>query len=529
MRESLQLAIALGQCALFLSCSANPPSQSTTGQEGGSTSSTTGGTGGAQTSSATTATTGGYGGSINPNMCGPSDQTGIATCADKAPPNAFTPIVEWEWAIESGSITTPMVGNFTDDNGDGQINLCDVPDVVVVDMSGIIHVLSGDTGVETVTFQQTVQPNDTAAFADIDGDGNPEVVAVDYSGSGLIAFEHDGTVKWFGEPSSTMALYYQCGAVGIYDLDGDGAAEIAAFYQVFSADGSLLWEVPGGALGFPPGSYYCPTTTAADLDGDGKQELLFGHATYHSDGTLYFELPNHGAAHPHVANIDADPEPEIILTSAAGVTVVEANGTVKFGPVRPTGEPPAGNCWGKPLAIHDFDGDGQPEVAVSSCTTFGVYEFTETGLEPIWAANVVDESGLSSSTAFDFLGDGTAEAIYGDEYKVYVFDGKTGTILMSLERSSGTLVEYPVVADIDNDGSAEIILVGNYPHGLVALGDAEDRWIQARRIWNQHASYVTNIREDGTLPTSLINNWEGLNTFRCNAQIEGNQVCDPAQ
>ena len=53
---------------------------------------------------------------------------------------------------------TPLVANLTDDNGDGTIDLCDVPDIVVTvktangmfgDPSfhdGKIYVLAGDTG-----------------------------------------------------------------------------------------------------------------------------------------------------------------------------------------------------------------------------------------------------------------------------------------------------------------------------------------------------------------------------------------------
>ena len=57
--------------------------------------------------------------------------------------------------------------------------------------------------------------------------------------------------------------------------------------------------------------------------------------------------------------------------------------------------------------------------------------------------------------------------------------------------------------------------------------DVEDRWIQARRIWNQHAYHVTNVREDGTIPQVEPRSWELLNTFRTNAQIEGGAICDP--
>lgn len=72
--------------------------------------------------------------------------------------------------------------------------------------------------------------------------------------------------------------------------------------------------------------------------------------------------------------------------------------------------------------------------------------------------------------------------------------GRAGPLL-STPRLSGTGIEYPVVADIDNDGSAEIVVVSNGGRPpVVAIRDVEDRWIQARRIWNQHTYHVTNVR-----------------------------------
>ena len=146
---------------------------------------------------------------------------------------------------------------------------------------------------------------------------------------------------------------------------------------------------------------------------------------------------------------------------------------------------------------------------------------------------VADLSGLASGTAFDFLGDGVADAIYADEQQVYVFDGQSGQLEMSAPRASGTLIEYPVVADIDNDGSAEFVFVSNYFSGatgptVTALRDQDDRWIQARRIWNQHAYHVTNVREDSVIPKQQKKSWQLLNTFRTNSQIEGGGDCDPA-
>ena len=59
------------------------------------------------------------------------------------------------------------------------------------------------------------------------------------------------------------------------------------------------------------------------------------------------------------------------------------------------------------------------------------------------------------------------------------------------------------------------------------IRDVDDRWIQARRIWNQHTYHVTNVREDGTIPQFEPPHHVGLNTFRTNAQIEDGGVCKP--
>ena len=90
------------------------------------------------------------------------------------------------------------------------------------------------------------------------------------------------------------------------------------------------------------------------------------------------------------------------------------------------------------------------------------------------------------------------------------------------------------IAVIDNDGSAEIVVVSDsgFQNNQTAptvqvIRDIEDRWIQARRIWNQHTYHVTNVREDGKIPQFEKPSWQSLNTFRTNSQIEGGEVCQP--
>lgn len=60
--------------------------------------------------------------------------SGVGSCEDSAPPDAFAPAIQWAWPGDgplNEVIETPLVINFTDDNGDGAIDLCDIPDVIV--------------------------------------------------------------------------------------------------------------------------------------------------------------------------------------------------------------------------------------------------------------------------------------------------------------------------------------------------------------------------------------------------------------
>ncbi len=478
------------------------------------------------------------------------DLDALPPCEVVAPADAFDPVAQWSWTAPSGgsfytgSLVTPLVGNFTDDNADGEIDLCDVPDVLVTAYSpgptgaeATIYLLSGDDGSLTLAMSGVVDGNINPAFGDIDGDGLPEVVAATPAGN-VVAFEHDGALKWTGAVGSWPTLGgfggsgnlgAYCHAFAIYDLDADGTPEILGGFDVFDEAGQLEWSAAGTLNDIPGEPFWCPTPTAADLDGDGLLEVIYGHAAYHHDGQLAWQVGGN-PGHPHVANFDGDDDPEILVHTDQGISLLQHDGTVTFQNLRPTGEGPSARCWGKPGVVHDFDGDGAADLATGTCQSYSVYD-VGSGLVPSWTQPIGDFSGLATGTAFDFLGDGVADAIYADEQNAYVFDGATGMQVLSVPRQSGTLIEYPVVADIDNDGSAEFIVVSNgLAPGLAtitAYRDAEDRWIPARRVWNQHAYHVTNVREDGTIPQLMKKSWLLLNTFRTNSQVEAGGNCEP--
>ncbi len=449
------------------------------------------------------------------------DLDGFGECDQEAPPDSFNPSVQWTWKdpTDRWSIVTPLVANLTDDNDDGEIDLCDVPDVVVLaypqtSQPGHLYVLDGETGAQHFKIEDDVHWGCSPALADIDDDGLPEIIA--YRSDTLLAFEHDGALKW-QKPANLSGLAH---AIAVADVDNDGDVEILVKNQLFDHEGNLLVEVGNvGALS---------ASVLADLDGDGDQELVYTNAAYQHTGEQVYSVPAiHTFGYPQVADLDADPEPEILVEAWDGISILEHDGTPKLVNETPIPAPP-GDPWLRPSTVHDFDGDGVSEFAVSTGTQYAVYE---PDLSIVWMAPVIDASGDATGTAFDFLGDGIAEAMYGDEQNIHVFDGQ-GQPLLSETRTSITHIEYPVVADIDNDGSAEIVVVSNsfndnMQSTVKVIRDTEDRWIQARRIWNQHTYHVTNVREDGTIPQFETPSWQELNTYRTNAQIEGGSVCVP--
>ena len=69
--------------------------------------------------------------------------------------------------------------------------------------------------------------------------------------------------------------------------------------------------------------------------------------------------------------------------------------------------------------------------------------------------------------------------------------------VQKLSQEPEDLGERPLVVDVDNDGQSEIVVINNnYAYGtktgVTVYGDKDKSWRPARKIWNQHAYYITN-------------------------------------
>ena len=470
----------------------------------------------------------------------------------------FDPVVEWSWTEgdEYPSYNkvnqVQLVAQLNDDNSDGEINYKDVPDIVFLSDNnesilpysrGILRAASGDGSGElfaiknpfvrnpededeVAVFRRTANP----AVADIDDDGKVEILVYNYSADRVLAFENDGRFKWESEIVGSSEFYH-ARTITVADINQDSSPEIICGKAVLDHNGKLMWDGPVDAdqydLSSDVGTYFMGI--AANLDMVGDMEVIAGAVALRSDGTLYWYNPNLENALLAVGNFDEDLHPEIVAVSNGYVYMLEHDGVLKWGPID---LPPKGtlNDNGGPPTIADFDGDGEAEIGIAGGYNYVVFEGNG---EVLWSSETQDiSSNVTGASVFDFEGDGTAEVVYRDEEYLRIYNGSNGDKLVELPMESGTVMELPVVADVDNDGNAEIVISGNpdeelyETRGLWIFGDANDTWVNTRRIWHQHDYHITNVEDDGTIPRVETFSWLEHNSYRQNAAINAKACAD---
>jgi len=449
---------------------------------------------------------------------------------------------EWLWTNVAADpavdqvLLMPAIGNLTDDDGDGRVTESDIPDVLVVAWDDTdwrmeyprLVLLDGATGEEHWSLLD-FYPLSGVAMVDVTGDEEAEAVAVTTGGE-VSAVSGEGEVLWTSEPFLAANYdpdtnYYLIPIITSADLDGDGHAEIIAYDHILDgATGAVEVALPhDNATPFMMAS-------VGDIDLDGEQEIVLGSHVYRPDGTIEWSSAlagdyGHWSA---ILNIDGDDEAEVAMIAEGRLEIYEHDGQTRIS-VEAGGPNIGAPC------VADFDGDGLPEIGWASnnssitsnaFSTFVVYNHDGSLL---WSRSVSDNTGmLAGCSGYDFDGDGTYEILYADSQRMLVMDGTDGTTLMSREEHASTTIwEYPVVADVDGDFSAEIVFVSNtlgvgssdtdIP-GVVMLGHPEDAWLASGPTWHVHDFAVTNINADGSLPAAP-RYWLEDNVFRARPAI----------
>ncbi|MCB9742435.1 MAG: VCBS repeat-containing protein [Alphaproteobacteria bacterium] len=452
-----------------------------------------------------------------------ADGDGLADCLDEdcAPDPvpegpadvAFDPwdiVLEWSYADYGYVLSAIVTGQLDDDNGDGAVDGQDIPELIGVTRGAdVLFVVSGDGSLVQWTVTG-VMDGLTPAVADIDQDGENEVVIAASTGE-VVALDAGGTPKWVSAerirlangPNATVA-----------DLDGDGDVEVIVDDLVLSgADGSFVarLESSWGSVGWA-------AHVIADIDDDGDMEILYGHDVFdHTGERLWSVTPwtigNRPIGYSNqqwaVFQADEDPEAELVFVQGTYGTgqrlyFMDHEGEPWFVTTLTEGKGVGPPC------VADFDGDGESEVAVPGGKRLHLFEASG---RMAWTAVTRDRSGSAGCAAFDFNGDGAAELVFGDE-SLRVLDGRTGLLLYEDPTyHSGTAYEIPTIGDVDGDGSAEIV-VGGYPEGLRVYGHRHGYFVDAGRAWPVHDFSEVRFEDDGAVLSNPTPTWQQQDLLR---------------
>ena len=242
------------------------------------------------------------------------------------------------------------------------------------------------------------------AVADLDGDGNPDVIWGAYD---VVALNGaDGSLKWRAPSGNPNRVWP---GVVVADLTGNGTLEVVVARQdltVYDRFGNVLWTrnpFPGDEL---------RTLAVADLDNDGQLEIIVGDAG--------------GGTPPQLA-------------------VFEPNGAMRPGwPAVHAGEPGfSSSMYNQNVAVADMNGDGLKEI-FGATTGHYIAGLDQNGnqltVNSVYAPRQFwSEVGVFLDNAVDLRG----YANCGVDHRPNFQDSA------------------PVIADVNGDGIPELIVVGS--------------------------------------------------------------------
>ncbi len=329
----------------------------------------------------------------------------------------------------------------------------------------------------------------------------------DQTAIGLLELEAD---RW----SASSDPWTRCtGTVHVARSNAAGGLTIAI--------DSGWWESPMPAIEAFAGAVGQKNTPyATDLDTDGGLDLLTSEGIRYSSGA---EILWPFSVSLTQIGIAANPEPVVVLATGYALVLTDAAGTVLWS--LPFDGADGTSMIANLPSIGDATGDGTPEICAAFMTDTG-YEARLIGLDggvvSVWDSAV----GTASCSMADLDADGAYEVIWYDTLGLRIVNGRDGTVYWSDPSIQPNEVLTAVqVADVDLDGSAELVVTGAEREGgasvLRVYGAASGRWARTRPVWNQRAYDVVSVNDDGTVPAFPFNAWETYNAWRAQPAHDG--------
>ncbi|WP_436514593.1 FG-GAP-like repeat-containing protein [Ekhidna sp. To15] len=314
--------------------------------------------------------------------------------------------------------------------------------------------------------------------ADIDGDGDMDVLSASQTDDRITWFENDGNglnpTFTTHDISTTADGAYSVHAV---DVDGDGDMDVlsASFF-----DDRIAWYENDGNESFT--THDISTTAdgafdiyAADIDGDGDMDVLSASigddriAWYENDGNESFithdiSTTADGARGVYAADIDGDGDMDVLSASQQDNRIVwyENDGSESFTThdISTTAADPTS------VYAADIDGDGDMDVLSASFVDDRIAWYENDGNESFTTHDIsTTADGASSVHTADVDGDGDMDVLSAsfadDRIAWYENDGNESFTTHDISTTAdGAGSVY--TADIDGDGDLDVISASYY-------------------------------------------------------------------
>jgi hypothetical protein len=407
-----------------------------------------------------------------------ADGAGIAVCLGNGDGTFQNPVV---YPTANDGLLHLVVGDF---NGDG------IPDVAAPGGMGVWLFTGKGDGTFNAGILAAAVPSKygagAIAAADFNGDHKLDLAVTIPWGGGpsapgqgvaVLLGNGNGTFqapRMLTKPNNTFAVAagkLPNGHIGIvvsisptnevYLFWGNGAGEFSAPQEV---------NLPGvsGGGGFAIG----------DVNGDGIPDLVsdggyiaFGTASDTFTSPVYYPVENleEGSNNVVLANLRSTELTDIVTNSYYAVSVLLSQGKGRYEDgqlIKVTGE---GGC-GAPA---DYNGDGKPDLAVSTST--GVSILLGTGkVSPAFSTGTpMAVAGAACVITGDLNGDGIPDllvAVNGTPNALVSYLGNgDGTFTLKSTTATPNSGGYVVLADFNHDGKLDFATSGN----LMALGNGD--------------------------------------------------------
>jgi len=326
---------------------------------------------------------------------------------------------------------------------------------------------AGDGVIDTHIISTTAEGARSVTTADVDGDGDLDVLSASQDDDRIVWYENDGNQSFTEHTISTTANYAQ--SVTTADVDGDGDLDVLSASQ---HDRAITWYENDGNQSFTKHVIYSGvnnlpySVTTADVDGDGDLDVLSAEAShlawYENNGSQSFTehtiTSDDYATSITSADVDGDGDLDIVSVSYDDDKIAwfENNGSQSFT------EHNISMATTRPFSITttDVDGDGDIDVLSASITDGKIVWYENNGSQSFTEHTISTTASAQSVIAVDVDGDRDMDVLsasWGDDkISWYENDGSenftTHTISTTVDGASSV-----ATADINGDGHLDVL------------------------------------------------------------------------